>query len=718
MSSRSGIERLTGPSRGAGGAARLKVLWIDDERARSLHPQRRQLARLVGEYFDIYTAAVPEQVAAGIAATVEGVYESWVGSRYDLSTFPFDVYLADWRLADAGDNETGQESVTHLAEAAGLATAVLAACHYPSHPSVVIPYSAYWDRLRAYGELYRILSPPGVLVAWKEGSEFKSRQHTELIREISRLYRRALRRALVLGAIHLAFSSAAEAQHALQSGSAARSWLDGQNTLTLITPWGRREMLLKALWLDTLEARRLEIPLRDHLLALCREEAQDDHELPGLVPLGKSDWDAIAAELEGLDEDDLRLWLLRRWLEPIPTLREEVLRAEQDALSYLHMSSSQESERRYELRDEIERALEAEEDPLRSPSVQDELRRLAVSASTGQDLREQPIRPSLVREPLSESQAQASDLTMRLSVLILILRTMQHRQGLLEDPEWLQITRDQLDMPEKETVLRQDFDPKATMARLARSVVFAGSEDSLGVLPAPVSAPDLHRFMDPLPKFVYFDHAIRRGTRFGARYDRLDPPLFLNELLHRRSWPSPLAPVGLDAGAGSTGPRAEGANKKSRSGHPAEGHEAPYGYKVEGGKESTALVAHETERRVVEHMFRSYLRLQSFDAVVRDLQLDSASLDGGTACGRPVPSTPREVRSILEDHTYLGLSKRGEKYYQGPHEPLVDPGLFHRVRLRIGYPLPEEIRILRGYAREIELRPEHWPWWLREPLTT
>jgi hypothetical protein len=257
---------------------RLKICWIEDQLA--------EVNATIQQYFIIWRARRPDELADGLKREYYVVQDKIGRSiAYDLTCFPFDGYLADFNLSGAGldvrsrsgdspppepspgevrnylsevllANESPYDDRADLAckaQAAGLTSAVLTALHFESHPSVILPYTAYTDQMSQQRALIRLLAPPTLIIGHGAELDLSKRPLGEKLEQFANAYRENLPVWAKIGVIHVPYREK-QRLRALVMSRVERTepqeivrW-QKQDSIIIDTAYGRRSISMGSLW--------------------------------------------------------------------------------------------------------------------------------------------------------------------------------------------------------------------------------------------------------------------------------------------------------------------------------------------------------------------------------------------------------------------------------------------------------------------------------------
>lgn len=166
---------------------KLKVLWLDDKYEKLVPPVMRDLE----PWYVLTCVDGPGDIAQLISAADREGSQKGGASRYELQGLPYDIYLTDFLLCDAKDEECPSkehsESGLH-APSAGFLLGIVTALRWPKHPQCLIPYSGYNEEYGQIWKLLKTLKPPAVEVLWDEKVTKGRVVESETIRQwVSRL---------------------------------------------------------------------------------------------------------------------------------------------------------------------------------------------------------------------------------------------------------------------------------------------------------------------------------------------------------------------------------------------------------------------------------------------------------------------------------------------------------------------------------------------------
>jgi hypothetical protein len=279
--------------------SKLKILVIDD------NPP--EIDAELQERFEVKVADSPAAVGHILRRCRPQLHSSYNSSaQYQLAEFPFDGYLADFNLSGAATGTVEpdiQSSVPILShrqvpgytensaaaavpalsdlrsrglQAAGLLTAAIAALNAPTHPAVILPYTAFTQQRESgtyamlevmsepepdgssiHGDLVRQLSPSTLV--WGFGNEraLGQKDLSEKLQSLSSAYRNNLPGWIHDGILDVPFgererletlvkervSNPAEAEQADM-----RVHWESDDHIILYSAYGRRRILCSSLW--------------------------------------------------------------------------------------------------------------------------------------------------------------------------------------------------------------------------------------------------------------------------------------------------------------------------------------------------------------------------------------------------------------------------------------------------------------------------------------
>jgi CheY-like chemotaxis protein len=224
----------------------LKILWIEDKPNENISNVVKRSLEQRGFRIEVTTS--PEEVAKLYRDARERASRAKGSLLYQLEGAPFDIVIADLKL---DERYGGVESGAARAPTAGLTTAVLAALNCPDHPAAIVPYSAYDDQFGFQYQLLSLLAPSTIQMLHDERIN-KSRELDVLVSAAVRTFREeAIYRALQEATVAVDMSEIDR----LRVQSSRDANLDEDEAVALRTPWGLRDIALKALFADAGSAR-------------------------------------------------------------------------------------------------------------------------------------------------------------------------------------------------------------------------------------------------------------------------------------------------------------------------------------------------------------------------------------------------------------------------------------------------------------------------------
>jgi|GEM_PF-7086624 len=492
----------------------LKILWIDDAQPRSGIDSAE-----VEKYFRIERVWNPQELAELLRPKVDMIRIARRSeARYNYPDFPFDGFLADFNLLQAGVNiESRQshraatipqrdklkvkpisqsaQSVTapstapESAEAAGLTSAVLTALNFDGHPSVVVPYTAFSEHLASQSALIRLLVPPSIVIS--KGSELDMSKQTLIVKleQFASTYLENLPEWTNAGVIHVAHRTIRLLQKLAEKRKTADdtvAWAE-EDSMEIDSPYGRRAISCRSLW--------------------YRADKADPH------------IDAV-----------------KEWLDRFPQPTADYEAARLLAYHYAAMSEDDRSSIRYALSHLIETGDPALE------SVRREVGEYCAEIGLAEDDVLDPGKLERLRVtrpnwscPHLLSLPQ-SDEVKRLAVLMLaVARFAQHfvRSGgiVLYEAFRVGVENGTLDWEEFRE-LRNGIDIETFLATVGAKVIGRreDEEEHLTLLPLdtrPIQLRDMARLIDPLPEQVLAADGDFLASRIGVKLRRtqLDPPV-------------------------------------------------------------------------------------------------------------------------------------------------------------------------------------------------
>lgn len=646
----------------------LKVLWIEDERDKV---NLSALLACMRGAFDLVVAAAPDDVAEELSQQRPSVAIAEEDSRYSLKGFPFDVYLADWDLTKAGKPVGGgKRSSAMNAGAAGLATSVLAATQFPQHPAAVVPYSARWSELEPHAELFELMTPGAIYVEWKKGKQLKREQIPSSIDLLSAAFREALLLAAEGGVVYFLRKNLGALKRALASESELEEWLEN-GTVPCRTRWGLRVFRGKALWFEF--ARKLK----------------------DIEPERRKKM------LKSLVED------MSAWLERLPAFSAVELACWDIAREYFFISKTDHSAKRYELSRLI--AVGPERTEAESAAINALLGEMGLDSVAVRDAAFSAEAPPEWQYPYVGAR-ELTDLSQthrmrRLVVLMILVQETWFRRTVATGADYGNLMSGIQSELRQLATAAQVAEDSATLELLRRAMEFrlAEAEELALRYTQPISTTDVPQLIDPLPSKLSA-YGIDRGGKLGRMLQRLDPPLDVVALLQGKR------PLQLLRGLCEDWVQAESrtpAMQKARQSGARYGRGPVFGYRRADQTGEVTLKVKEGEAQQIRALFREFLGTHSLKKTAEIVSEEFS--DGPDALWKR-----DSVASRLIEPLYAGYIQWGGAVYTLDHEAIVDEESFNSVQWLLGYPLKEEKACLRGFARDLGLEREGWPWWLKE----
>jgi hypothetical protein len=257
---------------------RLKVLWIEDKLF-------ADPGVVLSRYFSIWRAWRPDDISEKLNQELKDIKsQRGIENIYNLPSFPFDGFLADFNLEGAGkdpikregarvplpkfkevkvatDSQTiGSNAVADSladmavkAEAAGLTAAVLTALNFESHPAVIVPYTAYPTQLFQQRALIRLLAPSSIVIAHGAELDLSKESLEKKLEQLSEFYRMNLPKWAEQGIVDIPYTESARLTKLIQDrlvddkGQKKIQW-DAEDAIIVDTVYGSRMISFRSLW--------------------------------------------------------------------------------------------------------------------------------------------------------------------------------------------------------------------------------------------------------------------------------------------------------------------------------------------------------------------------------------------------------------------------------------------------------------------------------------